>query len=420
VDGDPFFDLDTNRLRQFGGSSGHWAGWCRTFDDHDFGPKGPFDVTAWPISKADISPYLERACADLEIPAVFDDRKIDGSRFRWIQFQHSPPVLYAEKFGDHVFGSPDIALYLQTNAESFQTDGTRVTGLRVLSNAGEEKLVRADVFILAAGGIENSRILLWSNEQTNGQIVKSPATLGRYWMEQPQATVGEVGLRNPQAMDPDASGFSGFAPEASVLSDAAALNCTLGVTYYNRSATKKLIADIACVAPDLADWYFDLAGKGTICGARLDAQWEQEPRPENRVTLDDEKDALGIPLTRLHWTRSATDMRTVRAVSMRFAEFLADADLGRARLDEWLLRSSLPYPDDERIGSHHHMGGTRMASSPADGVVDRNCKVFGQENLYVAGSAIFPSGGYTNPTLPIVQFAYRLADHVSATHGNNG
>lgn len=417
VVGDPFFDLDSARLRFFGGSSGHWAGWCRTFDAHDFEAKGAFDLTAWPIGKSDIDPYLEPACADLEIPARFDDRPIAGSGFRWIEFQHSPPVLYGDKYADEVFGSPNIHLFLNTNAESFETNGRAITGLHVLSANREAKTLRARIFVLAAGGIENSRILLWSNRRTQGQVVKQPATLGRYWMEHPQATVGDVILRQPASMDLDPNGFVAYAPDAATVVAGGGLNCTLGVTHYDRKGTKRLIASMGCVAPGLADWFFELAGSGKICGARLDAQWEQEPRAENRIELDTETDALGIPRTRLHWQRSETDLHTVRAMTRRFAEFVADADIGRARLDPWILDESLPYPDDERIGSQHHMGGTRMAETPELGVVDRDCRVFGQENLYVAGSSVFASGGYTNPTLPIVQFAYRLADHIASVHG---
>jgi choline dehydrogenase-like flavoprotein len=59
------------------------------------------------------------------------------------------------------------------------------------------------------------------------------------------------------------------------------------------------------------------------------------------------------------------------------------------------------------------MGTTRMAASPEFGVVDANCKVFGTQNLYVAGSSIFAKGGASNPTMPLLQFAVRLADHLN-------
>ena len=60
----------------------------------------------------------------------------------------------------------------------------------------------------------------------------------------------------------------------------------------------------------------------------------------------------------------------------------------------------------------HHIGTVRMGDSAATGVVDANCRVFGVNNLYVAGSAVFPTSSQANPTLTIVAMALRLADHL--------
>ena len=60
------------------------------------------------------------------------------------------------------------------------------------------------------------------------------------------------------------------------------------------------------------------------------------------------------------------------------------------------------------------MGTTRMSDDPATGVVDRNCRLFGMGNLYVAGSSVFPGFGHGTPTLTIVQLALRLAEHLAA------
>ena len=60
----------------------------------------------------------------------------------------------------------------------------------------------------------------------------------------------------------------------------------------------------------------------------------------------------------------------------------------------------------------HHSGTTRMHRSAAEGVVDENCRVHGVSNLFIAGSSVFPTIGYANPTLTIVALALRLADHV--------
>jgi choline dehydrogenase-like flavoprotein len=85
---------------------------------------------------------------------------------------------------------------------------------------------------------------------------------------------------------------------------------------------------------------------------------------------------------------------------------------GRLRLDEWVFgKGGYPSNADDGV-SYHHMGGTRMAETAQYGVVNSNCRVFGQGNLYVAGSSVFPSGGEANPTLAIVQLSLRLAEHL--------
>ena len=67
---------------------------------------------------------------------------------------------------------------------------------------------------------------------------------------------------------------------------------------------------------------------------------------------------------------------------------------------------------DQLVGGNHHLGTTRMADSPRDGVVDRNGRVHSVSNLFVAGSSVFPTAGTNTPTLTIVAMALRLAGHL--------
>jgi choline dehydrogenase-like flavoprotein len=96
----------------------------------------------------------------------------------------------------------------------------------------------------------------------------------------------------------------------------------------------------------------------------------------------------------------------------RFGELIAleigRAELGRVRLLE-------PNQDgwwEGMRGSWHHMGTTRMHAEPSQGVVDADCRVHGIDNLYIAGSSVFTTSGFANPTLTIVALAIRLADHI--------
>ena len=51
VIGDDYFELDIARLRYFGGTTNHWTGYCRTFDEIDFNRDYLGDEFIWPIKK---------------------------------------------------------------------------------------------------------------------------------------------------------------------------------------------------------------------------------------------------------------------------------------------------------------------------------------------------------------------------------
>jgi choline dehydrogenase-like flavoprotein len=168
------------------------------------------------------------------------------------------------------------------------------------------------------------------------------------------------------------------------------------------------------IAPDMSDSLLEALGRRFICGGSVRASWEQEPRADNRIALADDVDVFGNPRPQMIWRKSALDKRTFTTLALELGRYLAERDAGRLRLYDWVLDEDGEYPVHDRIGGKHHMGGTRMATSPRDGVVDKDCRVFGTDNLFVAGSSVFPSGGQTNPTLPIVQMSLRLADFLTA------
>jgi choline dehydrogenase-like flavoprotein len=141
----------------------------------------------------------------------------------------------------------------------------------------------------------------------------------------------------------------------------------------------------------------------------LEGFFEQAPNRDSRISLAESRDALGQRRCQLDWQLTELDMRTYRMTADIFAAELARLGLGRARLDPWADANTLP----PLAGSHHHLGTTRMSNDPQKGVVDPNCRVYGIENLYIAGSSVFPTGGCTFPTLTIVALALRLADHLS-------
>jgi choline dehydrogenase-like flavoprotein len=181
------------------------------------------------------------------------------------------------------------------------------------------------------------------------------------------------------------------------------------VSYGRTAAIKNFMKNLACdlgVADKLQFISnFHCPGAGTI-GTLL----EQFPTAQgSRVELANANDALGMRKARVIWTLSAKDKKTIRRVALAMAQNFAAAGLGFVKLHPSMTDDSKDIP----VSPHaHHMGTTRMAKTAEWGAVDANCRMFGVSNLYVAGSSVFPTGGGGNPTMPLIQLALRLADHL--------
>ena len=147
------------------------------------------------------------------------------------------------------------------------------------------------------------------------------------------------------------------------------------------------------------------------------ARAEQAPNPASRVQLSKRLDALNKPLADLNWHLGELDKHTLIGLTDVLGQELQRLGVGKLSASSWLDNASLEWPVDESIGNHpiggyHHMGTTRMSLDPAHGVVDADCRVHGYENLFVAGSSVFTTGGWANPTLTILALTDRLADHL--------
>jgi choline dehydrogenase-like flavoprotein len=123
-------------------------------------------------------------------------------------------------------------------------------------------------------------------------------------------------------------------------------------------------------------------------------QVEAQPMPGHTVTIE----------------RVEPSGQAIPAVSLKYPPYLAACiDRVTARIQRRLPRAAVrhvaTYP-----GSHHWMGASRMAASPADGCVDRDLRYFGLDNLYVASASTFPSCSSANPTLTLSALALRLGE----------
>jgi choline dehydrogenase-like flavoprotein len=412
VTGDGYCDPSASRLRMLGGSSNHWAGYCRPLDTHDFEPTADGLRSGWPISKVDLDPYLPEASDILDISEVPADEALGDSGFRQVHFVYSPPTRFAEKYGARIMGSGTIFLAMKATLLQIRTNGSAVSELMIQDEDAVVHTVRASKYVLAMGGIENARMMLWSNTLANGALVASPV-LGQYYMDHPDFYVGEAILRQDIGLnDKDSRGNRFLSPSHNLSVQSGILGSGIRFRDTNRQGTEAIIARLGCVAPDLGRRAASLLDRDLVCGMRLVGVWEQQAVASNRITLSEERDSLGIPMGALHWVKSNVDRRSIRTALLHLGTYLSRNRYGHVRLANWLETDyDTAFPPNNLCA--HHMGGTRMAWTPETGVVDKDCRVFGTENLYIAGSSVFASGGYANPTLTIVQMSLRLADHLS-------
>ena len=141
---------------------------------------------------------------------------------------------------------------------------------------------------------------------------------------------------------------------------------------------------------------------------------EQAPDPESRVALSNERDALGMRKSRITWKLSDLTAYSVRLFATALSEQLLRTGIGQLQLRPWIRDVNSEWRSEFR-DYFHHMGTARMSDDPRAGVVDRDCRVHGIRNLYVAGSAVFPTSGHANPTFTAIALALRIADRLKET-----
>ncbi len=410
------------RLRYFGGTSNHWAGRCRPFNEIDFINKDHNGIPGWPIRYSDIEPYLAEAMEIVDLPGegfIADGDYSLGKRFVSDAYAQSPPTRFGEKYLDLFSRSENITVALNANVKSleFDSNSNQVSSLTAVNYLEGNYKLFAGIFIIAMGGIENARFLLNQADEFEHVLENPTEMLGQCFMEHLNVKLGEYIVEDSD--DVDSFQFyttSGMQTDFNIGGGNASFNVLSDIKSYGRTARiKTFFKTIACdlgieeKVNFIAD--FDCPGTGAIT-----TLIEQSPGKHSYIKLIDERDKLGLRNCQLNWELSKGDLNTIRTIAIELAKSFADTGLGLVKLEDYILDESYEIPVSQHA---HHMGTTRMADSSKFGVVDRNCKVFGTENLYIAGSSIFSTGGACNPTMPIIQFALRLADHIQHNLGEN-
>ncbi|MET0181047.1 MAG: GMC family oxidoreductase [Novosphingobium sp.] len=467
--GMPYYDLDQSRLRFFGGTVAIWGGRCAVLDPIDFERRDWVAHSGWPISRTDLDPYYAQANATLEVGEFdygadvwatlgvpdpgFDPARIDAALWRFDEMAER----FAASRARDLIDAPNVRILLHANAVRIVADaeGRTIRHVVVRPLGGAELQVTAKRFVLACGAIENARLLLASDDVEPHGVGNRHDMVGRCFMEHTAGRIGKV--ETPRPFHLWAALQKRFMPAGPPLAPALRLGnaAQRDERALNSIVTLKLQRDPSrgvalgnklyhglkhSISPNRRGRVLDhlyrgvralihrtirqpverLRAKAGLTGLYLITRGEQAPNPDSRVILSTERDALGSRRADLDWRLSDIDKHTALVLARTFDAELRRLNKGSVVPSAWLSEPGPEWPVDPTIGNHplanyHQMGGTRMSADPRDGVVDADCRVHGYANLYVAGSSVFATGGWANPTLTIIALALRLADHLDSS-----
>ncbi len=462
-----YYDLVDARLRFFGGTTNIWGGRCVPLEPLDFERRGWVPDSGWPIGYADLEPYYRAAHDDLGLG------DFDYGESVWALTGQQPPALapdtlitrfwrfdtVKERFSPtrsrDLVDADDVTVLTHANVVHLQANphATALDHIVVQTLDGRRLEVRARAYVLACGGIENPRLLLASRDVAGAGIGNGHDQVGRYFMEHQHGRAGRVltdrpfplwnafRKRKPRLGQPPVAPT--LLPSPALQERTGILNTALTFKLQRPPERGLLLNDRLYRAlkhqlpPDRTRrrlWHLYRDARGAIQRSvkpmverwrantalrqlHLVVRAEQRPNPDSRVTLGPERDALGMPRARLDWRLTEQDKRTVAVLAETLDREFARLGHGGVAAADWLAEPGTDWPLDPTvskhpIGGYHHMGTTRMSADPARGVVDGDCRVHGYGNLYVAGSSVFATGGWANPTLTILALAYRLGDEL--------
>jgi len=451
--------IHAGRFRVMGGSTTRWGGEILELDAEDFEVRPWVPGSGWPFPKSELAAYYPRALA-LEglSTAILDDASVwkniavpapdfgENLEPFFSRFCSEPD--FTRIFGERLSENPRITVCLHANVTEIVLNWKRdaIKSVKCRTMAGRQFTFSADSFVLCLGGIESARLLLQPLPDVDSAPWNSTGLVGKFFKDHVDATLMEVRPRSRRQLhqwfDNIYRGAFKYHPKIklSAAQQKRGECLAIGAKFMFHSKREESRLEFCEAARNLrrgvvgsselgrivrqlpnADllikqaFRFKLQGRAfnpDEDGIFLRVHCEQEPESTSRIALTSDRDAVGMFRSQLDWRTSDLEIKTMR----HFAKVVGEA-FGRD------FAEVKPFADLEQGGpellgrfddAYHHMGATRMAGSPREGVVDPDLRLFGVRNGYVCSSSVFPSVGFSNPTHTIVALAVRLAEHLVA------
>ena len=456
------------RSRALGGTSLMWSGKLLPLAPSDTLPRPYLDLEGWPLDTADLEPHRQEIEALMEIgsepyegaisedlePQAFLPRDDVDFCLRWPKRPTRKNHNLAYVLRKEIESLENLEIWLGATAAhfDFDSDSKRVTALSCINHAGKTLRVVANEYLLAAGTLETTRLLLLADRQSNNCISRDCDALGRYFNDHLGVNAAAMHPRDhaltnrilndrirphsvrhlhfelrPEVQREHGVGSAYFEIGAE-FPDSSALMKAKEVVQRLKRGRMSSYQDIRAILEDAPSLFratqWKLLRKQYYwppnVGLHVFIRIEQLPQWHNRITLSDQKDALQLPKLRLEWHRTDADERLFRVMVEKIDRYWK-ANLSQVCDLQWrpeVLNSEVGMAG-MAMDLAHPAGSTRMGTSPFDSVVDPDLRVHRIPNLSVASASVFPSAGSANPTLTVMHLAMRAADAVARQAQNS-
>jgi choline dehydrogenase-like flavoprotein len=444
------------RFRTFGGSSTQWGGQILPFTPDVFDPPAGSPSLGWPVGEQELIPYYDQIqsilgvdplpfTADL-LPALGHPAPPSSQlvRLRFAKWTPFKKRNLAHTVGAEALAHRSVTVFTHANAASLSVDPDdprSIHSIRVLNNESQEFAFTAAHFVLCAGTVESSRLLLCSPSIPNPHD-----QIGRYFHD-------HVAYHAAMRIDPPARQriidlFGPFYVDGTIHSPRFEATPELR----SRDALYSVMAHVVVLEPEDSgtaairnmvrslqsgrvkeaigtNLLPMLRGAGEVlrlilyarfkrrravskrAELRINIDVEQAPNPDNRIRVSTAKiDVLGLPTTVIDWSIGAPEQDSAGRYAYVIQDYLRDLGITSIEWNQSVVNHTTPF----MLDTNHAMGGLRMGTDPASSVVDPNLTFHGLDNLHIASCAVFPSGSSSNPTFTMMALTLRLADRLIA------
>ncbi len=467
--GRPYHGALKGRARGLGGTSTMWGGALLPFLESDLADRPSFGLPAWPVALNGLAPFLR----DVEVLFGVDEGPYDLEAIatpmlrQWVPPSDADFVLrfakwpnfkkrnVASLFKAEITKDPGLEIWVNATVTQFSCDVTsgRLRSVKAVSAGGRLVDVRADHFVICAGAIESTRLLLLLDRQHSDQFFGGSSALGRFFHDHISSPVARLHPRQPT----DLNRMAGFrfvdgtmrsmrfelSPAAQVADGVASAFVHISFASKEsggfdvlRDVMRSLqrsgwifpgdLMRLAKHSPYLARLCYWRFVRGQLLWPQpasydLNIVAEQLPRANSRISLSEQIDDLGCPVAAIDWRVEAPDIETIRSCLLRFGSYWKRHGCDSIAQLEWILDEVTPSAmlvPNSILDIYHPGGTTRMGSNPRTAIVDADLTTFSVRNLSVASTSVFPSGASANPTLMLMAFGLRLADHLTRIYSD--